>query len=68
MKLIKRNKIKEMLKKEGFRIGNKTLKELDKNSEELIREVLKKIVRNAIISGRKTIRIEDIQEAGFISK
>ena len=59
MKIIKKNKIREMFKTRGFRIGNKTLKEFSSKIEEDLEIRIQKAKRNALISGRKTIKMED---------
>jgi histone H3/H4 len=57
--MIKKNKLKEEIKKQKYRIGNNTLDKLQKIIESDINNILKKATRSARISGRKTILTED---------
>ena len=58
--MIKRSRVKQKIKSKGYRIGNKTLFILNNKIEEQINKILDKTIRSAKLSGRKTIRKEDI--------
>ena len=57
--ILKKSKIKEIFKKRGFRISNKTIKKFSELVSDKIKFFIEKTTRNARISGRKTIRKED---------
>lgn len=61
--MISFQKIKKIIKEEnGKRISKKAINKLDKMLEKNMREMIKKAVRNANFSGRKTIKEEDVLE------
>ena len=60
-KIIKKNKIRAIFKKRGFRIGSKALKKLASKIEENLAIHIERAKRSALISGRKTIKIEDFE-------
>jgi len=58
--MIKENKVKELIRNKKFRVGKEALKELNKIIADHIDQIIEKAVRNALISGRKTIKKEDL--------
>ncbi len=58
--IIKKKKLKEIIQKEGFRITKEAIASIEKVIEKELQKILAKAVRNAVTSGRKTIKIEDI--------
>lgn len=60
--MISHQKLKDIIKKEdGKRISKKAIDKLNRILEQKIKEIIKKAIRNADFSGRKTIKEEDIQ-------
>lgn len=59
--IIKETALKELFKKKGFRINKKVLKKFSEIIQESAEFSVQKITRNARISGRKTIRLEDFE-------
>lgn len=61
--MISSQKIKKIVKEEnGKRVSKKAIKKLNKILQKKMREMIKKAVRNANFSGRKTIKEEDVLE------
>ncbi len=60
MRLISKKGIKEELKKFKIKIGNNSLNILIKIKENEIKQSLNVLIRNVRISGRKTIKPQDI--------
>lgn len=58
--MIKRSKLKQRIKSIGYRIGDNAIRILNRKIDEQIDNILDKTIRNAKVSGRKTIRKEDI--------
>ena len=58
--IIKKIKIKEIIQKEGFRISKEAIALIEGDIEKELQKILAKAIRNAMVSGRKTIKIEDI--------
>lgn len=65
MGIFNKKAIKSKFYKRSMRIGIKTLNLFIKNIESKLDKEIDKIVRNTIISGRKTIRKEDLILFGF---
>jgi len=60
--MISSQKLKKIIKKENNkRISKKAIDKLNRILEQKIKEIIKKAIRNADFSGRKTIKEEDIQ-------
>ena len=59
-KLIKEKQLKTFIKKEGFRAGKKAILKLSAKLEENLKLLTEKAERNARISGRKTLKPEDV--------
>lgn len=60
--ILKKAGIKRILSERGFRISNKNIEMLLVMISKLNKDILEKVIRNARISGRKTIKKEDIYE------
>lgn len=61
--IISTQKIKKIMQQEGAeRISAKAAEKLNNIIEESIRQIIKKAKRNAEISGRVTLKEEDIKE------
>ena len=60
MKLIKESQIRDIVRKKGLRIGKRAIDRISNELEKKIDAIIEKSERNAKISGRKTIREEDI--------
>jgi histone H3/H4 len=58
--LINKSKLKKVLSKLNYRINSKNLNLISNILSENSLEIIEKILRNARISGRKTLRKEDI--------
>ena len=58
--ILKKVRIKSILSKKGFRINSSNINELSAVILNLALNILEKAMRNARISGRKTIKKEDI--------
>jgi len=60
--MISKKKVKDLVdKKYSKKIGKKALEKIDKKVMEFLLLVIQKAARRADISGRKTIKIEDIE-------
>ena len=57
--LISEIALKRIMRKKGFRIGRKNLRKLAVKIEDNIAPFIERSIRNAVISGRKTLRGED---------
>jgi len=60
MSLIKKSILKKMFLKQGARIGNKTLIKFSSSIQKTAENLIGKAARQAKLSGRKTIRPEDM--------
>ena len=58
--LINKSKLKKVLSKLNYRVNNENLNLISNILSENSLEIIEKILRNARISGRKTLRKEDI--------
>ena len=58
--MIKKNNLREVFEKKGFRIGRDALNAISIAIEKNAEEIAGKAIRRARISGRKTVRKEDI--------
>ena len=63
--MIKKNKLKKIFEIKGFRISTENLKKISLIIENQTDDIVEKIIRNAKISGRKTIKPEDIKPYEF---
>ncbi|MEM2713828.1 MAG: NFYB/HAP3 family transcription factor subunit [Candidatus Pacearchaeota archaeon] len=57
-----KSKIKKIINKKGFRISNEVLDKIIQKINEKSLEIVEKTIRNAMLSGRKTIREEDVED------
>lgn len=60
MAIINRKGLKKELARKGMRVGKKVLEFYVNLKEREIKEDVEKIARNAKLSGRKTVRKEDV--------
>ena len=60
--MINTKSIRNEFKKRKIRIGKEVLNLIVKNAEKEIRMEVEKIIRNARLVGRKTIKKEDLEE------
>ena len=58
--IIKENKLKKLIRGKRFRMGKGVILELNKIIENNIGQIIEKATRNALVSGRKTIKKEDL--------
>lgn len=58
--IIKENKLKKLIREKRFRMGKGVILELNKIIESNIGQIIEKATRNALVSGRKTIKKEDL--------
>ena len=58
--IIKENKLKKLIREKRFRMGKGVILELNKIIENNIGQIIEKATRNALVSGRKTIKKEDL--------
>ncbi len=65
MGIINSKMLKEEFKMAEVKIGKESMKSFIKLEEKKIRQDIEKIVRNAIISGRKTINCDDFEQDKF---
>jgi|TARA_B100001971_G_scaffold17488_1_gene13588 histone H3/H4 len=56
-----KTKIKRIAKENSFSISNKAIEKILKDIEQNTNEIINDAMRNAKFSGRKTIRIDDIE-------
>lgn len=61
--IIKKSGLKSLFERKGFRINDKNLEKVSSIIENQIELLAEKFARNARISGRKTIKSEDILQA-----
>ncbi len=54
--------IRDEFKKRKFRVGKEVLNLIARNAEKEIKLEVEKIIRNALLVGRKTIKKEDIEK------
>ena len=66
MGTLNRKGLKKKLAERGFRIGKNVLEFFIQLKEKEIGKEIEKIVRNARLSGRKTIKKEDVEEKGYL--
>ena len=59
--IFKKNKLKQFLSEKGFRINNRNIEKLSIIISEQTLDSLEKVLRNARISGRKTLKEEDFE-------
>ncbi|MBS3100281.1 hypothetical protein J4463_03665 [Candidatus Pacearchaeota archaeon] len=58
--MIHKRAVKEHIKENGYKISKNALEELDKKLLSELDKIIKYALRNAKLSGRKIIRLEDI--------
>ena len=61
MTIFNKKALKQIFKKQGFKISNKTLEDFLKIHENKILKEINKITRETQLSGRKVIRKEDFK-------
>lgn len=57
--MIKKKVLREKIQKKGYRIGNSILNEIARKFSFQLDGEIERIIRNAKVSGRKTIKKED---------
>lgn len=60
--MINSKSIKQTAKRKGKRISREAVKKIQSILMEKTEEIIKKSARNSDFAGRKTIKLEDIQE------
>lgn len=60
-RLIKQNKIREIIQKKGFRVGKETIEKISIELEKHAELIIEKTIRNARIFGRRTVKEEDLE-------
>ncbi len=60
--MINTKSIRDEFKKRKIRVGKEVLNLIIKNAEKQIRLEVEKIIRNARLVGRKTIKKEDVEK------
>jgi len=58
--ILKKVEIRRILRKKGFRINNENIEKLSDVVQEITLGLIEKAIRKARVSGRKTIKQEDI--------